>query len=403
MLPRRVLMSVAVAAMISLTASCAQHATTRQTASQTGDAENAKAVSSAGAMAAMATNHFVQAVGVPAPYGDSDIQLVPQDSVLGSVEAPPAGAKKVEIIACAPVGGCPYMAKTMLDIFRKLGWTGDTIISQAPTPQELSKSWVTALSRDPDAIIGIATPGIFIGKQLAEAKRRGILTIDSTQTPLSGAGFDGYIDLRESVEKQLLGYQIIADSKGRASVAVVDMQGFPDFGNDELIAFLHQHCPGCSAIKISAAVPDVIDPVRAQAKTVAVLNGHPDVDYVVWPTDSTPVQAALAAVRQIGKTGKVKVVTDDADPEGFTLLRDGQLPFHAYVPFRWIALATVDAVFRGLAKKPLPDPDGYGVGAALITPDKIPAGDITYETIDAIAMRMYDYTKPYDTAWHGDF
>jgi ribose transport system substrate-binding protein len=77
-----------------------------------------------------------------------------------------------------------------------------------------------------------------------------------------------------------------------------------------------------SGIKVVQTLNDDADPAKALSNAQTALQGNPDLTgmYTVWSYDGP---AAGQAVQAAGKTGKVQVVADDAEPKTVQYVKDG--------------------------------------------------------------------------------
>ena len=327
-----------------------------------------------------------------------DIKPVTSFSGPAPAALPKGKTIKLAVISCAPTGGCLNTANTMAAIAGKLGWQS-SVASSNGTPSTAQQLFSNALTQNVDAIVSVAVPGIFVQQQLHEAKQRGVTTIEVNGSSLSGPGYDGYVDFREPLTKALLAAWIAKDSGGKAHTLWLDAQGNADLG----IAAgkgMYKLCTGCSSDSESWAITDFLNPVTVQQKLSAVLQSKPDTDYVVWPTDGLPLSPAAQAISQSGGSGRVKIVSSDLDPSAQSLIKSGQVVVAAGSQ-GWLSLAGIDAVIRGIAGKPIPAADAWGVGVQYFDKANLPSQG-TYSAYDAGIKAKVDFVTPYAKAWGVD-
>jgi simple sugar transport system substrate-binding protein len=77
---------------------------------------------------------------------------------------------------------------------------------------------------------------------------------------------------------------------------------------------------------VSVLAVELADPVDAQQRITAALQGDPEVDSILTlgPTGAAP---AIAALEAMGKMGEIKLATFDLSPEVLAAIRDGKMLF----------------------------------------------------------------------------
>jgi ABC-type sugar transport system substrate-binding protein len=313
---------------------------------------------------------------------------------------PPTGKQyKIAVIGCAPVGACLNTATNIRDIATKLGWSA-VLSSGDGTPQSFQQLFSTALSQHVDAIVAVAVSGIFVQQQLAQATQQGVVTIGVNVSALGGPGYTGYVDGREPVSKAVLASWIATDSQQKAKAVFLDVQGNQDLAV-AVGATLLKQCSTCSVKTESWSPTDFINPVNEQQKVTALLQTNPDAQYLVLPTDGLPLAPVFQAISQAGLAGKLKVVSSDFDPPSLAALQSGQLSAVTVMSQEWLALASTDAVDRGLAKQQIPAADAWGIGIGVIDKSNAPS-TASYAAFDGYVRSKVDFVTPYATAWNVD-
>jgi ribose transport system substrate-binding protein len=126
-------------------------------------------------------------------------------------------------------------------------------------------------------------------------------------------------------------------------------------------------------ISIVSTLPGAGDKARSRAAAQDILQAHPDLGAIFGVNDPTAL-GAIAAIEEAGRSGKVKVVGFDGQPEARQAVKDGKL--HATVlqyPGR-IGAETIDAIARYMAGERIPPqtlipPGVYGKEDAMKDPD----------------------------------
>jgi ABC-type sugar transport system substrate-binding protein len=306
---------------------------------------------------------------------------------------------KIAVIGCAPVGSCLNTSNNIRDIATKLGWSAD-VSSGDGTPQSFQQLFSTALSKHVDAIVAVAVPGIFVQQQLAQAEQQGVVTIAVNVSSLGGPGYTGYVDGREPVSKAVLASWIATDSKQKAKAVFLDVQGNEDLAVSVGARLLKQ-CSTCSVKTESWTPADFINPANEQQKFTALLQTNKDAQYLVLPTNGLPLTPIFQAISQAGLSGKVKVVSSDFDPPSLTALNSGRLSAVTVMSQEWLALASLDAANRGLAKQAIPAADAWGIGVGLIDKANAPT-TASYPAFDGYVKSKVDFATPYAKAWNVD-
>jgi len=248
--------------------------------------------------------------------------------------------------------------------------------------------------------VAVAVSGIFVQQQLAQATQQGVVTIGVNVSTLGGPGYTGYVDGREPVSKAVLASWIATDSQQKAKAVFLDVQGNQDLAV-AVGATLLKQCSTCSVKTESWSPTDFINPVNEQQKVTALLQTNQDAQYLVLPTDGLPLAPVFQAISQAGLAGTLKVVSSDFDPPSLAALQSGQLSAVTVMSQEWLALASIDAVDRGLAKQPIPAADAWGIGIGLIDKSNAPS-TASYAAFDGYVRSKVDFVAPYATAWNVD-
>lgn len=304
---------------------------------------------------------------------DSDIDatdVVAQTSWLGPTTPVPVGAepKNVQVIMCAAGTACEVAANYVVEAAELLGWTADIIDGQF-NPEVWLTSFDTAISRNPDAIIGIAIPDVAVDAKLADARAAGIVTVSIADTPEGNTAnpYDAYVSYRMPLMHQVLAHAVIAQTDGQANVILINDSAFPNLveSNAQFQRVL-AGCEGCRVNVVDWQTTDALDPVRTDAVVTAALNANSGANFVVMPY-SIGMSTVVEAVRKVGRADSVSVVAKDGDAVGLGLVASGQSPFNAGVGLDWVAYAGIDQVARGLSGLDFVPAEQTGLGVHLWT------------------------------------
>ncbi len=209
-----------------------------------------------------------------------------------------------------------------------IGWNYKTI-PVAATAEGIQKAFQAALELKP-APLGIQVSGypkVTFAAQLAEAKKRGIAVVSESTTDLPGTD-DGIVALLDGPSQvQIWGKDIaakvIADSNGKAQVAMVSVSAYPILG--EFVkgfkdAFT-EWCPtDCSVTDLDQQATDV--GTKTPTAIVSALQRNPKLNYAVFSFGDLTIglHAALSAA---GLSDKVKIAGETATAANLQAVKDG--------------------------------------------------------------------------------
>lgn len=323
-------------------------------------------------------------------------QITPYTSWKGPTSAPkPVAKADIQVIACTKgAAACLASANGVVAAAKSLGWTAE-IIDGGGTPQGYSQAFDTAISRKPSAIIGVAVPTLAVGDKLAEARKKGIITVVNGDTqPKSGTLYDAYVSFRMPLMESLLAYAEIARTNGKANSIVLTDPSAPS-----LIESMDQYkkvmgtCSGCKTSDVSWKITDASDPSKVNAIIAGALAKNPTATTLTVPY-SIGLPAVVQAVASAGKSDQVKILVKDADTAGLEALKSGQILYNAGASPTWAGWAAVDQVVRGLAKKPYLPGDKTGLGVVTFDKKTVPADT----DIDKWS-GMVDFASEYRKIW----
>jgi ribose transport system substrate-binding protein len=302
--------------------------------------------------------------------------------------------KNVQVIMCSSGTACEVAANFVVEAAKSVGWTADIIDGQF-NPEVWLTAFDTAISKKPDAIIGIAIPDVAVDAKLKAARDAGIVTVSIADTPQGNTTnpYDAYVSYRMPLMHQVLAYATIAETDGAANIILINDSAFPNLveSNVQFSRVLSQ-CSGCSVTQVDWTVGDALDPVKTDAVVTAALAANPNANYVVLPY-SIGMASAIEAVRKAGKSETVKVIAKDGDAFALGLVAKGDSPFNAGVGLDWVAYAGIDQVARGLAGDAYVDGESTGLGIHLwTTADSQADGSSDYT-------QWLDFKAQYKTLW----
>jgi ribose transport system substrate-binding protein len=322
-------------------------------------ATGAELVAQAKKVVAAGTKGLVAASNPAKPELQLDVSdFLPVKSWTGPKEkaVAPKG-KKVVVISCATVApACANLAYGAVHAAKALGWQA-TYIDGKASIQGYVNAFQTALNANPDAIVTVALPESQLQTYIAQAHAKNIPVVGITVTPEKISNpkghYDSYVTFREDSNALLEATWVIADSNGTAKAAFMWDKGYP-FLVRQLAAEkkIFARCTGCKIVDtVYREFATAANPIRMQQIATALLQRHPDVEYVIGPYGLNATSIALAA-KALGRN--VKVVSKNADPNNVAAVAKGLLAEEVGSSTEWSGWSAIDDVVRLMnGKKPL--------------------------------------------------
>src|SRR5581483_11550474 len=185
--------------------------------------------------------------------------------------------KKVEVISCATVApACANLAMGAVHAAKALGWQA-TYLDGKASIQGYVAAFQTALNANPDAIVTVALPESQLQTYIAQAHAKNIPVVGITVTPEKIANpkghYDSYVTFREDSNALLEATWVIADSNGKAKVAIDWDKGYPFLVNElALEKRIFARCTECKIVDITyREFATAANPVRMQQIATAML------------------------------------------------------------------------------------------------------------------------------------
>lgn len=292
----------------------------------------------------------------------------------------PAKGKTVYVVTCAAQGiGCVRAAKGVEEAGAVLGWTVRTIDGRGD-PATWNKAIQTAVAAKADGIVLDAVPPMLVGDALQKAGAANIAVVSVfNPAPAKKDSVFAYVRPNHTDQGRLAADWVAADSGGKAKVVLVSDPIFPELV--ERVSGFKESLARCQDCKIVEAVESTIAEMgqRLPGAVAAALSRHPDATYVVAPFDSNGF-FANEGVRQAGKSGKVKVVSYEGDPQTIAMIKDGKYAMTIADPAEWMGWQAADELARSFAGQAAQDTP---VAYRLIVTDNAPAtpgwmGDVDF-------------------------
>jgi ribose transport system substrate-binding protein len=243
------------------------------------------------------------------------------------------------------------------------------------TNQGQVSQWVQGINegiaQKPDLIIlNLAPDPRSLQPQIAAAKAAGIPVLvthfydDSSPLPPACEGCAGgvtaLVTAPFNVAEGAMADWVIADSGGSATVLVPTVEALPTAGMVTAIqSEFQKYCPSTCPVKVITIPIANLATNQLQTQIQSELIANPKINYVIDQIDAMS-PATLAAIRTVGRVGKVKVLGYNGSLFAIQYLQsssDNQIfAADAGESTDWIAYANMDQAFRIVAgMQPVPE------------------------------------------------
>jgi ribose transport system substrate-binding protein len=320
-------------------------------------------------------------------------QIEPYGSWRGPTSAPtPAAHARVEVIVCTKGSSpCTNTATAIQAAGKVLGWDVD-VIDGGASPLGFGQAFDTAFSRNPQAIVGVAVSTRLVGDKLAEAKRRGIITVATADNkpPAGQTAYDAYVDFPATLMQVLLAYEEIARTDGHANTILLTDPAVTTVAvAADAYARVMKDCSGCTVQRGNYPVANVSNSATVTAEILGALSKDPNATAL-----DIPFSDGIAAVAQaIQSTGKdVKLIVGGGDVAGLSAVLNGSGFADGGASTTWLGWACADQVVRGLAGSPYLVGPAAGLGVTVVTADNAP-DDANIDSLSGMPDFVSQYTK----------
>jgi ABC-type sugar transport system substrate-binding protein len=279
--------------------------------------------------------------------------------------------KKVAVVAIgiACCEGTKTMAKGVQDAAKAHGWTSQLYDGRGDPANAGQALKQIAAQKSADAVALLDIDASLVSDGVAALNRANIPVITShAGVVFRGVLADvGHNDFRQAAgaadilvqklnrkgEVALFKWQGLTGVRKRTTVAQAALGFFPDVK----IVATHE-------INIADMINDV------QKATAAMLTAHPKITGIFFPFD-TGLPGLFAGLKQVRKSGQVRVVSMDGLPIGLKAVKDGSLVGNAGIPFDFQGWQVVDLLHRHFAKTSLRS-NPFGLDGPVFSTDTIP-------------------------------
>lgn len=268
--------------------------------------------------------------------------------------ASPAAAegKIVTIISCAQASNCSVDAQAALEAAQALGWNA-TIIDGKGDPGIYNASIRSAVNAGSDGIINISLPPDLVQDGLRYAAERKIPVINAADIISKDPLIFGNVEHQWVDQGIMLAKWIIADSDGKAGVAIVRDDEFPGVKDrQDNVAKVLAECAGCTVLdEVGLTIQQATNPSIMQQQVQSLVARFGDqMTYIVAPF-GTVDGLVIPALRAAGRTD-VKVVGYDGNKQQVQLCQQGSIGAIAVTMLAWTGWGAVDQLNRAFAGEP---------------------------------------------------
>ncbi|MDT0263898.1 sugar ABC transporter substrate-binding protein [Jatrophihabitans lederbergiae] len=333
---------------------------------------------------------------------DKAREMVPATFTGPTTPAKAPSGKKIAAITCYSIlEGCVIPANGIAKAATAIGWQARTF-DGGGTPTTQNTQILNAVSWGADVIALIAITPSAVQTGLAAAKKAGALIVSGSSgtsspnaVPAAAAGqilpaVDVSPDYKSLGEH--LANWIIADSKGKANVAVYGDKEFDSINAQETgIVPALKACTTCKSSDVQYFTATQIASSLGP-QTVNYVRTHPDVDYLYSAFDP-PAAAQVQALQTAGLGKNVKIVSALGNAQNLQFVKAGQVQAaDAAYDNIYMGFAMVDQSIRLLNKQPLIAPAGEGLPFQVLDKTNLPTKEGSWTA-------PYDYQSKFIALW----
>ena len=298
--------------------------------------------------------------------------------------------KNIYVITCSSLGvGCVRAATGVTQAGKQLGWNVKTIDGKGD-PGAWNGAFRTAITAKADGIVIAAVPPALVGDGLAQAKAAGIPVV-SVFNPPSSTGVYSYVRPDHPLQGQQMADYVVSEGAGKSKVLVIDDKEFGEIviRNGAFEKRLAE-CSGCEKV---ASVDTTLATIATRLpQTIAsALAANPSVEWILTPYDAAS-SFVLQGVQQAGKSGTVKVVGFEGDPQAIAAIKSGKGEAATIAnPAEWFGWQATNELVRAFAGEPASKISPPGRLITKATAVDIPAGQGFNGDVD--------YEKAFESLW----
>jgi len=240
---------------------------------------------------------------------------------------------------------------------KTLGWRIDAIGFDPTNPATVNPAVEQAVSQHVNYIVVLTEPSTLFAPGLADAKAHGIPVMEyatSTEANALQRGIVGCFLCTgwANLTGTILAKYVISDSQGHGDGAFIDVTEEPELhaSAQAFAAYLNTRCSGCKGSVIPTSLA-AVGAGTVGSQTVAYLQAHPSVHYVVLPTDGI-ADDLPSLLKTAGLAGRVRILSGSAPESYLQDIAKGSMAgglSYADEPGMWTVIYDLAANSVGLA------------------------------------------------------
>lgn len=259
---------------------------------------------------------------------------------------------------------------------KAIGWNYSNIYFTPTNPASLNSSLISALAKNPAAVINVGgqPASTYSASTLAKFKSAGVpIVMTNVASAKPTKTLIGPANTAADSKKggTLLSNWIITNSHGKGHVLVVNVPAYSELNAvaTTMKSVLGQRCPGCSVKILNLTLPEVAAG-QIVSTTVTTLKANPSIKYVVFVTSSFG-DGIVSGLKAAGLTD-VKVAGQDMDPTGAAALRNNTEAAHTGGPaIPYLGYISMDMALRNIETGAISSKGDLTAPIQLMTPANI--------------------------------
>lgn len=324
-------------------------------------------------------------------------RMVEELSDISAVEFPTPpdsfdpGRHKIAILVAGNAGGSKTMGDYGVAAAEAIGWEY-AFFDGKYTAEGQASALNQILVNDFDAVVMNAIDPLAVKSQISALIKKGVPIVCQECASVGEPPFPEIIQVGDDGRGgDLMQWFIIAETEGKANVAVFNDTAFPivQVRVNSLIDGLKENCPECTTTTVTTPTSDVGKP--GPPAWSAALQSDPDINWGAAPYDSIAPAMALTA-QQLGRDAGV--IGYDGTKEIIDEISGGDTLLKATLgaPYEYASWAAVDIAARAV------------VGATMWKADDLPTRLVTQDNADLFASGTwappgFDVQATFEKSW----
>ncbi len=271
----------------------------------------------------------------------------------GPATSPPLQKNKtIYVVTCSSQGvGCTRAASGVKEAGEAAGWTV-RVVDGKGDPATWNGAIQSAIAAKADGIVLAAVPPALVGDALDRAKKSNVAIVSIfNPIPQAHGPVFAWVRPEHPAQGALMADWVAQDSHGQAHVLIIEDREFGELR--QRVEAFNSELRKCAGCKVSNSVDTTLGTMvqRLPGLISSQLGAHPDVGYIVVQYDAAAFFVG-EGVRQAGRTGKVKIVGYEGDPQTIDAIHKGTQAATIADPAEWMGWQAVDELNRSFAGAP---------------------------------------------------